>query len=111
MAMLLTKIRVLTTSTSITSPKTLFVHFFSNNRAGDKIPADLRFIWCNAATVDNSSLTGESAPLKRTATARTDSSREAENMGFFGTTLVQGSALGVVIRTGDRWGDLRTGAR
>ncbi|CAN0101951.1 unnamed protein product [Ectocarpus sp. 12 AP-2014] len=70
-------------------------------KAGDKIPADLRFIWCNGATVDNSSLTGESAPLKRTATARTDSSREAENMGFFGTTLVQGSALGVVIRTGD----------
>ncbi|CBN74474.1 conserved unknown protein [Ectocarpus siliculosus] len=70
-------------------------------KAGDKIPADLRFIWCNSATVDNSSLTGESAPLKRTATARTDSSREAENMGFFGTTLVQGSAVGVVIRTGD----------
>lgn len=71
-------------------------------RSGDKIPADLRFIWCNSAMVDNSSLTGECAPLKRSPTARTDSSREAENMGYFGTTLVQGNAVGVVIRTGDR---------
>ncbi|CAM9495257.1 unnamed protein product [Pylaiella littoralis] len=70
-------------------------------KPGDKIPADIRFIWCNSATVDNSSLTGECVPLKRSDTAKTDSSREAENMGYFGTTLVQGGAVGVVIRTGD----------
>ncbi|CAM9803168.1 unnamed protein product, partial [Sphacelaria rigidula] len=70
-------------------------------RSGDKIPADVRFIWCNSAKVDNSSLTGESAALARSAVARTDNSREAENMGFFGTTLVEGSAVAVVIRTGD----------
>lgn len=52
--------------------------------------------------MDNSSLTGECVPLKRSDTAKTDSSREAENMGYFGTTLVQGGAVGVVIRTGDR---------
>lgn len=35
--------------------------------------------------------------------AKKDSSREAENMGFFGTTLVTGSAVGLVVRTGDRY--------
>lgn len=74
------------------------------HRSGDKIPADLRFIWCNAAKVDNSSLTGEAVPLTRTGDiAKRDSSREAENMGFFGTTLVTGSAVGLVVRTGDRY--------
>lgn len=71
-------------------------------RSGDKIPADVRFIWCNSVKVDNSSLTGESTPLTRSAEARTDSSKDAENMGFFGTTLVSGTAVAVVIRTGDR---------
>lgn len=72
-------------------------------RAGDKIPADVRFIWCASAKVDNSSLTGESVPLVRKAKATTDNSRDAENMGFFGTTLITGSAYGVVVRTGDRY--------
>ncbi|CAN0493286.1 unnamed protein product, partial [Laminaria digitata] len=71
-------------------------------KMGDRIPADVRFIFCNSAKVDNSSLTGECVPLSRTAKARTDNSRDAENMGFFGTTLVAGTAVGVVVRTGDR---------
>ncbi|CAM9277312.1 unnamed protein product [Ascophyllum nodosum] len=71
-------------------------------KSGDKIPADIRFIWCNSAKVDNSSLTGEALPLTRNATAKKDSPREAENMGFFGTTLVSGAAIGMVVRTGDR---------
>ncbi|CAN0408717.1 unnamed protein product, partial [Discosporangium mesarthrocarpum] len=73
-------------------------------RSGDKIPADVRFIWCASAKVDNSSLTGESAPISRLAapSSHVGNPLDAENMGYFGTTLVEGSAVGVVIRTGDR---------
>ncbi len=71
--------------------------------AGDRIPADLRFIDISSAQIDESALTGESAPVqKSTATlsrAVSDVYR-ATNIGFAGTTLVSGEARGIVIATG-----------
>lgn len=69
---------------------------------GDKIPADLRIISVNALRVDNSSLTGESLPIKCTVQPESDEFLEAHNLIFSGTLAVEGTGLGVVIRTGDR---------
>ena len=59
---------------------------------GDKIPADVQFIGTNDLVIDESILTGESAPVKK---AGLD-----QNLGFSGTTVVSGKGTGVVIRVG-----------
>eukprot|EP00158_Paraphelidium_tribonemae_P001821 Partr_v1_DN24852_c0_g1_i2_m29624 putative ATPase Na K transporting alpha len=38
-------------------------------RAGDKVPADVRLVGCTDMTVDNSNLTGENEPQKRSVSA------------------------------------------
>ncbi|SNY71131.1 cation-translocating P-type ATPase [Paractinoplanes atraurantiacus] len=60
--------------------------------AGDIVPADLALVEAHRATFDESSLTGESAPVSRTA---------GEEAGS-GTVLTTGRATGVVVRTGAR---------
>ena len=72
---------------------------------GDKIPADLRLIETEGLTVDESVLTGESAPVKKTDTALTQPVKEphqATNLGFAGTTVVCGRGLGIVLATGSK---------
>ncbi len=71
---------------------------------GDKIPADVRFLKVQNVQVDESSLTGESVPV----TKQTDEVRgenlvpgDQKNMGFSGTYLTKGTALAVVVKTGD----------
>ena len=71
---------------------------------GDKIPADVRFLKVQNTYVDESSLTGESVPV----TKQTDKIQgenlvpgDQKNMGFSGTYLTQGTALAVVVKTGD----------
>ncbi|MFF5083526.1 cation-translocating P-type ATPase [Actinoplanes sp. NPDC000266] len=58
--------------------------------AGDIVPADLLLVESQRATFDESSLTGESAPVAHTA---------GEEAGS-GTVLTTGRAAGVVVRTG-----------
>jgi sodium/potassium-transporting ATPase subunit alpha len=71
-------------------------------REGDKVPADVRLFWCHhLLKVDNSSLTGESEPQKRTVESRHESPLEADNVAFSGTTINSGHGFGVVIRCGD----------
>jgi len=71
-------------------------------KLGDKIPADIRLVENAKLKVDNSSLTGESEPQKRTVECTDDNPLETKNVAFFGTLAVDGTAVGVVVNTGDR---------
>jgi P-type Mg2+ transporter len=70
---------------------------------GDSIPADVRFLSTQGLTVDESSLTGESAPVPKIAEplpTPATSAYTATNLGFLGTTVTSGSATALVIATG-----------
>ena len=71
-------------------------------QAGDKIPADLRIIYCKDLRCDESSLTGESQPVGKTNAPVKASAVLAErrNMAYMGTMATYGVARGVVCRTG-----------
>lgn len=72
--------------------------------AGDMIPADVRIIRAKDLFVSQSSLTGESDPIEKTAgtlTEKCDSHTECQNLAFMGSTVVSGSAVAVVIATGN----------
>ncbi len=71
--------------------------------AGDRIPADVRFLETEGVVVDESILTGESISiLKTTNVCRqiNGGEKEAENIGFAGTNMITGKALAVVVATG-----------
>ena len=79
--------------------------------AGDIIPADLRIISCKDLFINQASLTGESFPVEKSAAAirpKSDSPSGLGNIAFMGSSVVSGTALGVVIRTGQstRFGEL-----
>ena len=70
---------------------------------GDKIPADVRLIDVYNLTVDESILTGESAPVDKISDPLPKPAKEfyqAKNIGFSGTVVVNGQAKGVVLATG-----------
>jgi len=69
---------------------------------GDRVPADIRVLKANGFKVDNSSLTGESEPQARTPEFTNENPLETRNIAFFSTNAVEGTATGIVIRTGDR---------
>lgn len=72
-------------------------------QAGDKIPADVRFLSTEGVTVDESVLTGESLNVTKDASPLATAPRdyfEATNIGFYGTALLTGEAVAVVIATG-----------
>ncbi|MGI5374839.1 HAD-IC family P-type ATPase [Streptomyces sp. CA-251387] len=70
-------------------------------RAGDSLPADCRVVRAHGLEVDESSLTGESLPVVKSA-APTSARVVAErsSMLYEGTTVAAGHALGVVVATG-----------
>lgn len=71
--------------------------------AGDIIPADLRIISCKDLFLNQSSLTGESFPVEKFSTPpRTtpDSISDLSNIAFMGSSVVSGTALGLVVKTG-----------
>jgi len=68
---------------------------------GDRIPADLRIIESKGFKVDNSSLTGESEPQSRNSECSSDNPLETRNLAFFSTNAVEGTATGIVVKTGD----------
>jgi len=73
--------------------------------AGDMIPADIRFIAAKDLFIDQSSLTGESEPVERYDGANhkeTEIFFELPNAGFMGSHVVSGTAVGVVLATGDQ---------
>ncbi|XP_006832036.1 PREDICTED: potassium-transporting ATPase alpha chain 2-like [Chrysochloris asiatica] len=71
-------------------------------KGGDQIPADIRFLCSQGCKVDNSSLTGESEPQSRSCDCTHDNPLETNNIGFYSTTCLEGTATGMVINTGDR---------
>lgn len=73
-------------------------------QAGDKIPADLRFITVRDIQVDESALTGESvATEKHTGLiGETAMIGDRQNLGFAATVVTYGSAKGTVTATGDQ---------
>ena len=70
---------------------------------GDKIPADVRFFEASNLHVDESSLTGESVPVRKRVEAINGQDLvpgDQINMGFSGTYLTQGTSRAVVVETG-----------
>ncbi|UYV71254.1 ATP1A2 [Cordylochernes scorpioides] len=70
-------------------------------KGGDRIPADIRIVWCQGMKVDNSSLTGESEPQSRSPECTHENPLETKNIAFYSTNCVEGAATGIVINTGD----------
>lgn len=70
---------------------------------GDKIPADVRFFEESNIHVDESSLTGESIPIKKQLNSLNGENLvpgDQTNIGFSGTYLTQGTAKAMVVETG-----------
>jgi Mg2+-importing ATPase len=60
--------------------------------AGDMIPADIRIIQAKDLFINQSALTGESMPVEKTPAT--------DSIVFMGSSVVSGTALGIVIKTG-----------
>ncbi len=72
-------------------------------KAGNKLPADVRFIEVSTdAKFDRSILTGESMPIAGTTDSTDDNYLETRCIGMQGTHCIAGSGKGVVVATGDR---------
>ncbi len=69
---------------------------------GDKVPADLRLMESFNLRTNEFSLTGESMPQDKQTNALSGSLvlGDRDNMAFVGTTVVSGTATGVVVKTG-----------
>ncbi len=60
--------------------------------AGDMIPADIRIIQAKDLFINQAALTGESMPAEKTPAV--------DSVAFMGSSVVSGTALGVVVKTG-----------
>jgi Mg2+-importing ATPase len=72
-------------------------------QAGDLVPADIRIIKVDNLMINESVLTGESAPVQKTAIPLERAAvtiYDAHNMLFFGTSVASGAAQGIVVATG-----------
>ncbi len=71
--------------------------------AGDRVPADARLVESRDLHVQQSALTGESAPAEKSACEHPDKTgADASHLVFLGTSVVAGTAIAVVIATGSR---------
>jgi hypothetical protein len=70
--------------------------------AGDKIPADVRFLETYSLEIEEAALTGESVPVAKNSMPITAETPLAErfNLGFMGTSVTRGRGLAVVVETG-----------
>ncbi len=73
--------------------------------AGDMIPADVRILQSKDLFVSQSMLTGEAIPVEKTGNAITDAAKQSpldlNNICFMGTNVVSGTAMAVVVNTGE----------
>ncbi len=71
--------------------------------AGDMIPADVRIIQAKDLFVSQSALTGESEPVEKISKEEDQNKEltELKNIAFMGTNVISGSAVAVVVATGD----------
>ena len=72
--------------------------------AGDMIPADCRVASAKDLFVSQSAMTGESLPVEKFADRRSsgDGALEQANLLFMGTNVVSGSAIAIIVATGNR---------
>ncbi|MEI8354969.1 MAG: HAD-IC family P-type ATPase [Deltaproteobacteria bacterium] len=72
-------------------------------QSGDKVPADLRLIRVKNLLVEEAALTGESLPVAKRPDAAEPDSQLGDRfcMAYSGTLVVQGTATGVVVATGN----------
>lgn len=70
--------------------------------AGDRINADARILSCSDFSADQSTLTGESNPIRKTSDAMLKDCEylEAENMVFSGTSAAAGTCRALAVSTG-----------
>jgi Mg2+-importing ATPase len=71
--------------------------------AGDMIPADLRILSCKDLFINQATLTGESIPVEKTPKPndkKTTSMADMPNIAFMGSSVVSGTGIGVVVKTG-----------
>jgi Ca2+-transporting ATPase len=71
--------------------------------AGDRIPADVRWIQSVNMQVEESALTGESVPVAKSILPLLEEHTpmaDRRNMGYMGTAVVNGRGAGVVVATG-----------
>lgn len=73
-------------------------------QSGDKVPADLRLLQVRELRIDESALTGESVPVEKQSEAMSLATVLADrtNMVYSSTLVSYGTAIGVVVETGDR---------
>lgn len=72
-------------------------------QSGDKVPADLRFVYTRELKIDESALTGESVASEKRPDAMSPDALLADrhNMGYASTLVTYGSGRGIVVATGD----------
>ena len=72
--------------------------------AGDMVPADVRLMSAKDLFVAQSALTGEALPVEKTAASApspAENPLELGNVAFLGTNVTSGTALGLVLHTGE----------
>jgi len=70
--------------------------------SGDMIPGDVRFLETKDLFIDQAALTGESNPVEKFASHKGgDDIISLNNMGFMGTNVISGSAIAIVLNTGN----------
>ena len=72
-------------------------------RQGSNVPADIRLISCSRLSIDESLLTGESVPVNKDESSLLNKDTpigDQKNMAFMSTSVVNGSAEGIVVATG-----------
>ena len=70
--------------------------------SGDMIPGDIRFLEVKDLFVDQAPLTGESNPVEKFSEVKEfESITDIQNIGFMGTNIVSGTAIAVVLATGN----------
>ncbi|MCL8209511.1 HAD-IC family P-type ATPase [Spiroplasma attinicola] len=70
-------------------------------KQGDLIPADARIIWEDNLSVDQSTLTGENNPIKKSITNKSKKIVEYNNILFAQTIITSGKCYAVIINIGD----------
>lgn len=72
-------------------------------KAGDRVPADVRWLKTTNLMLEESALTGESQPVSKVNHPLREEYipiADRKNMGFMGTVVVGGRGIGIVIATG-----------
>ena len=68
---------------------------------GDKIPADIRLIGLSGLKTELSALNGESEPVECQLKSANDDPMYSKNIIFNSCLIIEGDAVGVVVKTGD----------